>query len=272
MSRYQYAIGTIHAGEFSGEFVDAIQALRKPQRGYDWIRVADLPVDEAREQVAVRFVEHTQADYLLMIDRDTEFHTESLARFDERVEADGKIKLLGALCFTRTKPPAPTVFGEVTRRKRGHDFLNIEVRETFEWLLQHPEAVRAKEEEGVWTPRVLTPPPDDALIQRNGSGCAFLLVHRDVFLALRRPWFKRDEIKKGEDFYFFQKARRKGFKLWIDRSVICGHGGIGSEDFLVWAVGLPLLEACIDQVREGGGIEAIQGLGEISLAANRYET
>ncbi|MFL6313713.1 MAG: hypothetical protein ACJ71W_16570 [Terriglobales bacterium] len=61
-----------------------------------------------------------------------------------------------------------------------------------------------------------------------GSGC--LLVHRDVFRALSDPWFEHsaEQVKKmriyaGEDFHFCEKAREKGFEVWINSDFICRH-------------------------------------------------
>jgi hypothetical protein len=59
-----------------------------------------------------------------------------------------------------------------------------------------------------------------------GSGC--LLVHRDVFLSLCDPWFEhrnviKDRAHANEDFHFCEKAREKGFQVWINSSFICRH-------------------------------------------------
>jgi hypothetical protein len=59
-----------------------------------------------------------------------------------------------------------------------------------------------------------------------GSGC--LLVHRDVFRSLNDPWFEHRDVKTlrahaDEDFYFCDKAREKGFEVWINSNFICRH-------------------------------------------------
>jgi len=68
----------------------------------------------------------------------------------------------------------------------------------------------------------------DALVEAVGVGTGALLVHRSVFETLRPPWFKftyRDNGTKaqGEDFYFSKKARKAGFRLWVDTTRPCGH-------------------------------------------------
>lgn len=57
------------------------------------------------------------------------------------------------------------------------------------------------------------------------TGC--LLIHREVFRKLRRPYFRheyveaskpdaRDEFEMGEDYTFCQRAREAGFRIWLD--------------------------------------------------------
>jgi len=165
------------------------------------------------------------------------------------------VDMVGALCFTRYVPPVPSIFRDVTRRVHGHEFLRIQVEETRQWLEAHPEAMAE-------CPTVLDPAPEDAMVRADATGGAFLLVHRRVFEAIEHeyagkrglfgrrraarerelyggPWFRRDQVKKGEDFLFFQRARKLGFQLWIDRSVIVKHmwgdsGGIGPEAFVAY--------------------------------------
>lgn len=266
---FKYAMGICHTWPFSGRFLDCFAGLVKPKEGFDWIRIEGLPVDEARD-VIVRSSLERGNEWLLLVDADMGFHPQSWARLVERTKQDKSIKMISGLCVTRYIPPVPTVFGEVTRiREDGREFLHVDIAETFEWLLNHPEAVEE-------CPTVMDPSPADALVKKNGSGAAFLMVHRDVFEAVEGPWFVRDELKKGEDFYFFQNARKAGFQLWIDRSVLLGHEWAaqyaGVMDFLVWAVGMPLVETALDAVKEGGGGEEIIKLREFSLAARRYET
>jgi len=232
------AIGLPHIGAFSGKFVDCYVGLRKPAEGYRHLRVGGAPVDIARNELVRRFLAG-EGEWLLQIDSDMGFARESLARLFERTQERPEIRMISALCFTRYVPPLPTIFRDVTRvRDDGREYLRIQCRETMEWLEKHPEALTE-------CPCVLEPAPDDALVRADGSGGAFLLVHREVFETLDEPWFERDALKRGEDFYFFQNARRAGFELWVDRSVICGHEWgegqyIGPETFVVYQSLYPL--------------------------------
>lgn len=56
-----------------------------------------------------------------------------------------------------------------------------------------------------------------------GFGC--VLIHRSVFEALEKPWFKFIENQCSEDFYFFVNAREKGFKVWVQPTIKLGHIG-----------------------------------------------
>jgi len=228
---YEFAIGIPHIGKLSGKFLDCYAGLVKPETGYLHIRVGGMPVDEARNELVRTFLE-SDCTWLLQIDSDMGFAPRSLARLAKRTQEYG-MRMISALCFTRYRPPVPTVFRDVTRvRDDGREFLRIQCQEMMAWLKVHPEALEK-------CPCVLDLEPDDGLVRADASGGAFLLVHREVFEALDPPWFVRDGPKKGEDFHFFERARKEaGFELWVDRSVICGHEWgeqyVGPEDFVAY--------------------------------------
>ena len=47
-----------------------------------------------------------------------------------------------------------------------------------------------------------------------GFGC--MLIRRKVFEQVERPWFVWNEIgDKSEDFYFIEKAKKKGFRVFV---------------------------------------------------------
>jgi hypothetical protein len=68
------------------------------------------------------------------------------------------------------------------------------------------------------------------IIEPKGTGTACLLVKREVFEKVPRPWFSiiRDtkdplKITASLDFYFTSRATELGFKLWIDTYKDVGH-------------------------------------------------
>ena len=58
-----------------------------------------------------------------------------------------------------------------------------------------------------------------------GSGC--MMIKREVLMALKAPFL--DKISEngtralGHDYYFCQRAREAGFKIWADWDMICDH-------------------------------------------------
>jgi len=67
-----------------------------------------------------------------------------------------------------------------------------------------------------------------------GAGC--LLVHNSVFKRMTPPWFHwtldqdnpDPEIPlRSEDYYFNRKARKLGYKIWVDTTLRCDHLFIG---------------------------------------------
>ena len=74
---------------------------------------------------------------------------------------------------------------------------------------------------------------NDGLIKIGGAGAGFLLVKREVFEKIPYPWFSFE--KGGEDLYFCDKARKNGFEIWADMSVLLGHlrlDPVGASQFL----------------------------------------
>src|SRR5688572_12731198 len=64
------------------------------------------------------------------------------------------------------------------------------------------------------------------------AGCDCLLIDTKVLREMPRPWFSTDWVWEPgqnvspiatEDFYFFTKARKHGFRLFADTSIQCFH-------------------------------------------------
>lgn len=70
--------------------------------------------------------------------------------------------------------------------------------------------------------------PKDKLFEVDACGAGFMLVKKKVFEKIGLPYFKYivdEEGKrvKGEDLYFCNKAKKAGYKIWCDPTVICKH-------------------------------------------------
>ena len=70
--------------------------------------------------------------------------------------------------------------------------------------------------------------PDDTLIEVDAVGGACMLIKAEVFNNIKRPWFhfySDRDMDMGEDIFFCRKAKRKGYKIWLDTGLIIGHVG-----------------------------------------------
>lgn len=68
-----------------------------------------------------------------------------------------------------------------------------------------------------------------SLVECDAIGMGCCLIKTSVFKEMEKPWFQWTEYYaaggQSEDFTFCRKARRIGFKIYVDTSVICGHSG-----------------------------------------------
>ncbi|GAH78661.1 unnamed protein product [marine sediment metagenome] len=66
------------------------------------------------------------------------------------------------------------------------------------------------------------------LVECDAGSTACLLLHREVLEAIEPPWFRLqyDEdgvCNAGEDFTFFDKVKAKGYGVYVDLALQCGH-------------------------------------------------
>jgi len=68
------------------------------------------------------------------------------------------------------------------------------------------------------------------LIKIKGCGSSCILIKREVFEKMPKPWYRflyQDDTGKvifmGEDTHFIAKALGMGIEAWADTSIICGH-------------------------------------------------
>jgi hypothetical protein len=60
------------------------------------------------------------------------------------------------------------------------------------------------------------------LLEVKANGMGFMLVKREVFDSIANP-FEPLDFNQWEDFTFQEKARKAGFKSYIDTTLIVGH-------------------------------------------------
>jgi hypothetical protein len=227
------AIGIPVCGYPSWQLVRGLMSLEWPggPRGFITAGEADRPlaIPEAHNRIIETFLSDKRLDWLLMVDADATLHPQTLLRL-----LSWNQPVVGALCFSRYCPVAPTIYaGQPAGAPEG--YYRIHYAETRAWIVAHPELLSNRD-------AVLQPRPDDALTPVDFTGAHCLLVRRDVLEAVGAPWFRRltpeSEAATGADRYFCERARAAGFPLYVDRSVVSGHmvGGrcIGALDFLAW--------------------------------------
>jgi hypothetical protein len=89
------------------------------------------------------------------------------------------------------------------------------------------KACVTKENPYVHSPVGLFPTDRPFALDPNGhGGCPGLgcvLIKREVFEAIPRPWFDLKENYYGSDMLFYTKVRDAGFDVWVNPSVLCGQ-------------------------------------------------
>lgn len=66
----------------------------------------------------------------------------------------------------------------------------------------------------------------EGLIPIVNCGLGAVLIKREVFEAMEKPWITLGELEADhwcDDISFFNRVRAKGFELFCDLDVLCGH-------------------------------------------------
>lgn len=135
-------------------------------------------------------------DYLFAVDHDITFPPDTLIRL-----LNHNKDIVSGVYRQRLEPPAVEVY--------DHNFRNIPYD-----MLMHPS----------------TPP----LVDVGGCGFGCALVKREVFEAVGYPQFVYHQALShadtfSEDLDFCKKAGQKGYTVWCDTTLMCGH--IGQRTF-----------------------------------------
>lgn len=227
-------IAWIHPGTVDGMFCDSVvgsfmhDTVLGHQRLSKWggqISMRSSPrIAEARSQLVDRFLEaehFLEAEWLWMVDADMTWRDDSLERLLEIADpVDAPI--VGGLCFAGgSKGPGKGIemYPTIYRLYRKDDGVHIEpVREY----------------------------PRDSVVKVGGTGAAFLLVHRSVFLRMMQPhdkggfgtypdgrpnaypWFAEGHVDHrgmpfGEDIAFCLRAQAMGIPVYVHTGISVGH-------------------------------------------------
>jgi len=211
-------IGVPHIAPLDGSVVDALCAVcARHGAGVEVRRMPQRPVDDARNRLALELLK-SRHSHILYWDADMR----PLASGLERLLARDK-DIVSGLAFGRSAPHWPVSLVE----KRGDRYL-VDVDETHEFLLRYRSLWPTISFKGAALPA----DDPDVLVDRAAVGFAFTLVRREVFekahpdwKAQELPvWFKTEDGVTGEDVHFCERVKEKGVEMWLDRSVVVGHG------------------------------------------------
>jgi len=158
-----------------------------------------MVTDQARNNIVSRFLHQREpkCDYLLFLDSDMIFPSNLVERL-----LDLKADIATGLAFKKWYPHQPTIY-----KLEGRDFVSI---------LNYPQ---------------------NKVIKIDGCGMACVLIKRKVFEKIPEPWFEFKPIRRfgrkmilSEDLVFCKKAKKVGFTIKCDTSLVCGHvGGVIDE-------------------------------------------
>lgn len=206
--RDKVVIGWLDPGHVDGMFmltVATIYAMRGSRiDGLMRVEAGGL-LSRGRNELAAQFLEHSDAQWLLMLDSDEQL---SLDGFDKLIDSvhDADRPIVAGLYFMAwggDRAAMPAIFNAV------------------------PESTKF---------RPVADYPTDQLIPVDSAGTGCLLIHRSVFEAIQADatphegkywcWF-RDMPVNGdwfsEDHYFCQRAKGLGFPIHAHTGVVLPH-------------------------------------------------
>jgi GT2 family glycosyltransferase len=199
-------IATCSAGEVEADYVQALWALTKYEynRGrkvseLDYITAVGGPrLGFHRNKVVKRFLEHTDADWLLFIDSDMVFPPDALERLLGLAD-ESSARVLAGLCFSGGYGGdiRPTLYNVTEDEKHAQFILDWEI---------------------------------DSVIQVDITGAAFLMIHANLLSEMYElhgeNWFtemSRFDQVCGEDWSFCLRVKDMNEPLLVDTSIKVGH-------------------------------------------------
>ncbi len=224
-------IGIPTARPIEDELFYSLMSLKKPPNTIiTKLKASDIGV--ARNNI----VEKLEKDWLFFMDDDQTFPPETLERL-----ISWDVPIVSGLYFKPYGKPVPHAYRymwEEAKKYPGHDeqsdhFYLSMVNEVAAYLAKFYEKIVKAD-----LPTALLPAKREDLIECDGVGGGCLLIHRRVFDAIEKPYFKcNPNTFIGEDFYFCRKAREAGFKIYLDPGILCGHKQrdlTGYRHFMNW--------------------------------------
>jgi hypothetical protein len=224
-------IGILTTGSVPDYFMDSMLAIDQP-RGTITLRKSNTRTDIARNELVERMLkEHPSAQWLFFADSDMCFPQRTLMRL-----LQWKKPIVGGLYFLKAAPFEPVAYeyNELETARRRKEAAEKGLPTDTHWYSPISDLVmQFLLESQTDLPmdgrghRIV--PVDDSgrkkvhpLQPVDGIGTGCLLIAREVFEKLKRPFFSYSE-GGTEDLYFCRRAKEAGYKLHVDLGVICGH-------------------------------------------------
>ena len=172
-------------------FVSAIRLLEIPADQYSILYVEGADVAYARNLLAEKA--KGVADYIFFIDDDVLPPMNTITKL---LTHDKDI--VCGLYFSRQEPHFPQIF-----------LKNKENADRYDCVEDYKK---------------------DSLLEIDACGAGCMLIKAEVFKKLKLPYFQyipkgENNPRKGEDFYFCEKAKEEGYNIFCDTSIICKHIG-----------------------------------------------
>lgn len=202
-------IAYLHPGMVSGYFHESLLAtalwdVNGPRHIANYLQEwSSANISAARNTLVSRFLgDASQPEWLLFIDSDMQWRHDAIDQMLAVADRE-MVPILGGLCFGSAHGRLfPTLY---TLTKRDGKLT----------------CVRAVDY------------PRDQLVRCDATGAAFLMIHRDVLVAMRDrqfnrtfPWFMEQELDGdavGEDIAFCLRARQMGYPIHVHTGIKIGH-------------------------------------------------
>lgn len=187
-------------------------------------RIEDLTLSKfgpdltlARNSLVHAFLSRSNLEWLLQIDSDMSFPEDVLDRMNPWTGGEGNRQILGGVC--------PILHGGVTV-PHPEDPSQAQSTVKVQHISLLPNAFWWKTDAEGKRVLVTTNRPDNPsrlpVVPCDGIGAAFLLVHRDVFVQMRKElpyphWFGPVYLENehaSEDLGFCIRAKQCGFQTW----------------------------------------------------------
>lgn len=199
------AVGCIHDAFMDARFVRCLTGLNLARRqGQEtlYVESGGGSLDRGRNLLVQKFLQNTDDDWLLFVDTDMFF---GVGHYDRLLSTaqENDYPMLSGLYYANEQPPRPAMY-------------------------RFDEDGRGKS---------LTEWNEGEVVEVDGHGAGFLLVHRSVYREMDHPdeyrgragsWFTQDALGPAgqlgnEDDAFCWRAKAHGFQPRVDTGCMVGH-------------------------------------------------